>query len=264
MARAALANKPACSKRSFTRTREIRSADLFALLNRKAFGGQLPEDLPIAWSTTLKTTAGRTHLRRTGDQYQAQVELSVKVIDDEERLQCTLAHELCHAAAWLLQHISKPPHGRAFRGWARRCEQAIPGLRVTTRHDYAIHWRYTYHCVNSACAQTIGRQSKSIDIERHVCGRCGARLALVQPTNADGTPRAVRPTSGFSRFVQEQYAAYKQRMRGASHGAVMRILSAAYAEHRAGAENTVADATTADAPVIRDSGDGNALPLCTS
>jgi hypothetical protein len=32
----------------------------------------------------------------------ATIELSTKVIDDEERLRSTLLHEMCHAAQWLV------------------------------------------------------------------------------------------------------------------------------------------------------------------
>lgn len=43
--------------------------------------------------------------------YAAHVELSSKVLDSRDRLRQTLAHELCHVAAWLLDHVSKPHHG---------------------------------------------------------------------------------------------------------------------------------------------------------
>ena len=48
--------------------------------------------------------------------YGARVELSAKVLDDADRLERTLAHELCHVAAWLLDHVAKPPHGKVGRG----------------------------------------------------------------------------------------------------------------------------------------------------
>lgn len=39
------------------------------------------------------------------------MELSSKVLDSRDRLRRTLVHELCHVAAWLLDHVAKPPHG---------------------------------------------------------------------------------------------------------------------------------------------------------
>ena len=43
------------------------------------------------------------------------MELSAKVVDRLERLELTLAHELCHAACWVLNHTAKPPHGQVCR-----------------------------------------------------------------------------------------------------------------------------------------------------
>ena len=37
----------------------------------------------------------------------ATIELSTKVIDDEERLRSTLLHEMCHAAQWLVDGVHK-------------------------------------------------------------------------------------------------------------------------------------------------------------
>ena len=43
------------------------------------------------------------------------MELSSKVLDRPDRLRRTLVHELCHVAAWLIDHTSKPPHGSVSR-----------------------------------------------------------------------------------------------------------------------------------------------------
>lgn len=47
--------------------------------------------------------------------YTARVELGAKVLDDVAKLERTLAHELCHVAAWLVNHTAKPPHGPLFK-----------------------------------------------------------------------------------------------------------------------------------------------------
>jgi predicted SprT family Zn-dependent metalloprotease len=47
--------------------------------------------------------------------YQASIELSCKVVDSEYRLMNTLVHEMCHAATWLIDNTSKPPHGPQFK-----------------------------------------------------------------------------------------------------------------------------------------------------
>ena len=56
--------------------------------------------------------------RGVGRTRQARIELSTKVLTDEDRLASTLAHEMCHAAAWLLDGEMQPPHGRCFKKWA--------------------------------------------------------------------------------------------------------------------------------------------------
>lgn len=52
--------------------------------------------------------------------YLARIELSDKVVDSLTRLRSTLLHELCHVAAWVVDHTAKPPHGPCFKHWADR------------------------------------------------------------------------------------------------------------------------------------------------
>lgn len=106
----------------------------------------------------------------------------------------TLLHELCHAAAWIVDHKSKPPHGSHFWSWANRAKAAHPGVPVTTCHTYTINYKYRYVCVGASppedgdggpadagrgCGAEIGRHSKSINVETQVrrsrseYGSCG-------------------------------------------------------------------------------------------
>ncbi|CAN0437826.1 unnamed protein product, partial [Discosporangium mesarthrocarpum] len=99
----------------------------------------------------------------------------------------TLLHELCHAAAWVVDHASKPPHGERFWMWARKAMAAHPGVPVTTCHSYNIHYKHRFACAGTGeeraerwggggegeergrgegCGAEFGRHSKSIDIER--------------------------------------------------------------------------------------------------
>ena len=77
--------------------------------------------------------------------YTARVELSSKVLDGFGKLERTLCHELCHVAAWLVNHVAKPPHGPAFRAWADAAMVRYPHLDITTCHAYEIF--YPYRCV---------------------------------------------------------------------------------------------------------------------
>jgi hypothetical protein len=112
----AAAPTPAKAAAAFRRDRAALSAAVFADLNARVFGGRLPADLAITWNARLATTAGLTHYARpAAGAPTARVELSAKVVDSAARLERTLAHELCHAAAWLLDGVAKPPHGAAFK-----------------------------------------------------------------------------------------------------------------------------------------------------
>lgn len=50
--------------------------------------------------------------------HECTIELATKVTDTVEKLRNTLAHELCHIAAWVLSGEIKPPHGNAFKLWS--------------------------------------------------------------------------------------------------------------------------------------------------
>lgn len=76
--------------------------------------------------------------------YSARVELSSKVLDSLAKLERTLCHELCHVAAWLVDHTAKPPHGPVFRRWAEVAMARYPHLDITTCHAYDIF--YPFRC----------------------------------------------------------------------------------------------------------------------
>lgn len=78
--------------------------------------------------------------------YSAHVELSSKVVDSWEKLERTLCHELCHVAAWLLDHTAKPPHGPVFKAWAARAMARYRHLDITTCHMYQIFYPFRCRC----------------------------------------------------------------------------------------------------------------------
>ena len=93
--------------------------------------------------------------------------------------------------------------------------------------------QYTYKCIHPSCPVEIGRQSKSIDTARKVCGRCGSRLELVGGKKADGTPRKLRKPTAFSKFVGERYGAAKEAAgKGAGHAEAMKVLSGWWKEEK--------------------------------
>lgn len=145
------------------------------LLGTKVQGS---ERVTISWSSRLYKTAGQTYMKRravTGDRTAA-IQLSIKVVDEPSRLYNTLAHEICHALTWIMDDCAKPPHGAVFKRWAQQFAHWDRTLRITTCHDYDIRYKFNYECVG--CGQTYGRHSRSIDINKKVCGGCRGRLRL--------------------------------------------------------------------------------------
>eukprot|EP00903_Cladosiphon_okamuranus_P019474 g17908.t1 len=235
---------------AFLRVRDRLTAKYFAEFNEGAFGGAL-SDVRVTWSTRLQSTAGVTKsLRRSnasgGFTYVSVVELSTKVLDSDTKLRQTLLHELCHAAAWVVDHKSKPPHGSHFWAWADCAKRAHPGVPVTTCHTYTINYKYRYVCVGpnplengegrrpadagGGCGAEIGRHSKSINVQTQVCGRCKGRLALFGTHNVDGKLQKPRAATGFSLFVKQRYAEVKMALpAGVKQQEVMKEISRQWA-----------------------------------
>ncbi|KAL3897118.1 MAG: hypothetical protein SGCHY_003635, partial [Lobulomycetales sp.] len=224
--------------REFMKNRERLSHELYTAFNARIFEKKLASGPPVTWSKTLNTTAGRCLTKRAIEEgkvvYQARIELSCKVIDDLEKLKETLVHEMCHdssAAAWVIDKTNKPPHGPAFKKWGAVAEKKFPSIKVTTCHSYEINYRFYYTCVNEQCGAQFGRHSKSIDVDRVGCGRCGSRVRFVERTRQDGT--AVKKNQ-FSEFMRQEYTSVKQRNPGTSHGDIMKMLSVAWKERKKG------------------------------
>lgn len=80
---------------------------------------------------------------KTGKKHR--VELSEKVLTSADRLRCTLIHELCHAAAWILH--GERGHGTCWKAYARKANQTFAELPIISRcHNYDIQYKYTYKC----------------------------------------------------------------------------------------------------------------------
>lgn len=202
-------------RKSFDGKKASLARSFLNVLDEAVSGGQvlkLAEEaggVRITWSKTLLKTAGRAHWKRdrsslsssssgqtstrTG-KHQATIELAERVIDNDDRLINTLAHEYCHLANFMVSNIHDNPHGASFKQWGRRCEQVMKDhpiyggrIHVTTKHSYKIDYKYVWSCVD--CEQTFGRHSKSIDTNRLRCGRCKGRLEQIQPKPRNVSPK---------------------------------------------------------------------------
>lgn len=163
-------------------------------------------------------------MQRRGEVRIAEVELEAKVVDTEDKLRRTLLHELCHAAAWVFDNVSKPPHGRTFWRWADIAKRVYPQHEVHTCHSYVINFKHHWKC--NRCARVIGRHSKSIKPSDQCA--CGGDLVYQAPVRADGTPRRTPAPNAYTEFVKENFAAIKARNPGALHSQVMAKVSEEY------------------------------------
>ena len=155
------------SMKSFSRQRVKLGTDMYTQYNQLVFKGQLPPDLPIVWSKTLLTTAGRawsTPKTRTA----SKIELSIKVVDTPARLKDTLLHEMCHIAVNTIGFYcpNVKPHGAEFFRWANKVNFHVPGAVTGACHSYDIHKPHKFSCVNDTCGVAFYRHSKKgLDIE---------------------------------------------------------------------------------------------------
>lgn len=100
---------------------------LYKMFNDDVFEGKL--DLEIVWNKKLTTTAGR-FISKSNRKKETKsiIQLSDKVLTSADRLRCTLIHELCHAATWLINKDKACVHGPTWRGWANRANKIYPEL----------------------------------------------------------------------------------------------------------------------------------------
>nr|CAG4650880.1 EOG090X0464 [Simocephalus serrulatus]SVE94165.1 EOG090X0464 [Simocephalus serrulatus] len=228
--------------KNFRKYRDELTARLFVLFNEKVFKNNLPRDFSITWNSRLTRTAGYCRHFTKRDKgitsFESRVELSVKVVDTPCRLRDTLIHELCHAATWVIDNC-RGGHGPVWRNWANQALHVFPELPPISRcHNYEITFKFYYNCVS--CRFSTGRHSKSVDTSTHVCPMCRGQLQLSKEPKssveavAESTPKApkARTPNAFALFVKENYASIKSSRTDLPHAAVMKLLSAKFAESK--------------------------------
>jgi len=104
------------AKQQFIQRRDLLGKQYFDEFNYTVFSNRL-SGVGLSWSKTLRTTAGYCKYGTKKNEKFANIELSTKVIDEDFKLRNTLMHEMCHAAAWIVDGVSNPPHGKCFRKW---------------------------------------------------------------------------------------------------------------------------------------------------
>lgn len=91
-------------------------------------------------------------------------------------------------------------------------------VEVTTKHSYVINHKYLWACAGSVpsaaraflaieddpgCGAEYGRHSKSIDPEKHRCGKCKGLLVQVRPKPRKADPQRKSPRKGASPFKKK-------------------------------------------------------------
>ncbi|KAI5290539.1 hypothetical protein KEM52_000425, partial [Ascosphaera acerosa] len=152
-------------------------------------------DQAVRDSANSSSSSSSSSKQTTTVRHIASIELAEKIIDCEDRLYRTLAHEFCHLANFMISHIVDNPHGDSFKRWADKCVAVLArhadyshfGITITTRHTYEIAYKYVWSC--GQCGLEYGRHSKSIDPSKVRCGRCKTgSLTQIRPK-----PRNVSP-----------------------------------------------------------------------
>ena len=126
-----LSSLPRMDGKAFLKNRQDLQEKILKIFEKKLF---LEQRFPVKveWSKTLNKTAGVTLCKQKGSNREAKIQLASKVITSTDRLISTLAHEMCHAAAFMIDGTCKPPHGPCFYKWGRMFEQCFPGVKGKT------------------------------------------------------------------------------------------------------------------------------------
>ena len=118
----------------------------FDEFNERIFDSRLPKDTKLVWNGRLSSTAGYCkNVTRLGVR-SSEIHMSSKVCTTAERMRDTLAHEICHAACFLINQVNDG-HGSVWRSWANMINvtyRHIPKISVT--HSYFVEKKYVFRC----------------------------------------------------------------------------------------------------------------------
>jgi predicted SprT family Zn-dependent metalloprotease len=122
--------------------------ECYAQLNKHAFDNKLPADMQIKWSSRLRSTGGycKNSVDKFSGERSCEIHVSSKVCDSAERMRDTLAHEMCHAAAFLINGV-RDGHGPIWKSWANRVNFTFKKIpKITVTHSYFVTKKYIFRC----------------------------------------------------------------------------------------------------------------------
>jgi predicted SprT family Zn-dependent metalloprotease len=236
------------AKKAFEARKDKTVQDFLLELDEKLTGGRVAKmvestgGVKVVWSNRLTSSAGLTQFKqeKTKDtvrlpdgsmapvyKYHAKIELSEKVVINEDQLLNTLAHEFCHVCTMMIDKVTNNPHGAVFKKWGAECTKRFKdrGVKVTSCHSYDIQYKYIWEC--TICGVIYQRHSKSISVERQRCGSCKGTLVQTRPAPRSA---AARKLTSYQTFVKENMKKIKLENPGSPQKDVMRLLAKKYQE----------------------------------
>ncbi|KAH0359527.1 hypothetical protein KCU65_g9912, partial [Aureobasidium melanogenum] len=194
----AQAYRDACRAAYFGVEKVYKAEEFIQELDEKLTGGRIAQmtaltgGVTISWNKRMTATAGLAKCKRGilhGMSF-ATIELSDKLIDDQDRLLNTVAHEFCHVANILISGDLRS-HGAGFKEWGRKCEEAFTdlGIKVTRTHNYKAKFEFIWTCTEKQCGEEIGYHTKRLDPKTDRCRRCGGVLMQTNPVARVLKPR---------------------------------------------------------------------------
>lgn len=106
---------------TYKTTKNELAKKLFDLYNETVFDKKIATDTKIEWNERMTGTAGFCYCkkitRRLGNvERSVRIVLATKILDSADRLRDTLIHEMCHAAAWVVNEVADG-HGYYWKIW---------------------------------------------------------------------------------------------------------------------------------------------------
>lgn len=95
-------------------------------------------------------------------------------------------------------------------------------MSLDLKAENSIHYTVSYFfmmlcaqaCSKPGCPFLVKRQSRSVDVEKHCCGRCKGRLVEVNAKTAttSRTEKKRSSPSGYNLFVKEQSKVIREKL----------------------------------------------------
>ena len=162
---------------------------IFAVFNFSVSGHRLnPSKIEIVFNDQLWTASGihRVYYRDHESPYRKKsfIYLSIRHLDNPERLRKTLLHELCHAAVYHIDQTMEDGHGPKWHWWVQQVGHKHPNISKITETANYISNKHLYKCIK--CFYDVGEKEEIESNKYKGCRKCGEWIiylvALVDPS----------------------------------------------------------------------------------